>query len=221
MGKRKLDDSDSEDMDEDDNDDDEDEENEKSVVIDNGHHSDSRGINGNLDLVTGQKIDSESGSEEEKDSIVENIPESNRIVYGCTVSGEGRSVSELGSVQDQDIVHQNGDASPLDTSFASESGNFKIEKEASNSSVLAVAEEIIDQQTSYSTSGEEGTSIKEASSDAGTKAAAVQEEEGSVEVADLERALNFDEISSAEELEVCLPCLGSICIQLSCTDVPG
>nr|GMC82880.1 protein SDE2 homolog [Ipomoea batatas] len=95
-----------------------------------------------------------------------------------------------------------GDASPLDTSFTSESGNFKAEKEVSSSSGSAVAEEIIDQQTGNSTSGEEGTSQIEASSDARPKAGAVQEGEGSVKVADPERALNFDEISSAEELEV-------------------
>nr|GMC88890.1 protein SDE2 homolog [Ipomoea batatas] len=192
MGKRKFDDSDSEDMDEDDSD--EDEENEKSVIIDNGNNSDSsRGTNG----VTDQKIDSvdsEGGSEEEKDTVIENNPESNNIV----VSG---SVTELGSDQDQDIVNQNGDASPLDTSFASESGNFKAENEASNSFGSAVAEEIIDQQTGNITSGEEGTSLIEASSDARPKAGAVQEGEGSVKVAAPERALNFDEISSAEELE--------------------
>ncbi|XP_031128364.1 replication stress response regulator SDE2 isoform X1 [Ipomoea triloba] len=199
MGKRKFDDSDSEDMDEDDSD--EDEENEKSVIIDNGNNSDSsRGTNGNVDLVAGQKIDSESGSEEEKDTVVENNPESNNIADGCTVSGEDKSVNELGSDQDQDIVHQNGNASPLDTSFASESGNFKAEKEASDSSGSAVAEEIIDQQTGYSP-GEEGTSLIEASSDARPKAGAIQEGEGSVKVAGPERALNFDEISSAEELE--------------------
>ncbi|XP_031128366.1 replication stress response regulator SDE2 isoform X3 [Ipomoea triloba] len=173
MGKRKFDDSDSEDMDEDYSD--EDEENEKSVIIDNGNNSDSsRGTNGDVDLVLGQKIDSESGSEEEKDTFVENNPDSNNIVH----------------------------ASPLYTSFASESGNFKAEREASNSSGSAVAEEIIDQQTGYSPSGEEGTSVIEASSDARPKAGAVQEGEGSVKVADPERALNFDEISSAEELEV-------------------
>nr|GMC88889.1 protein SDE2 homolog [Ipomoea batatas] len=156
MGKRKFDDSDSEDMDEDYSD--EDEENEKSVIIDNGNNSDSsRGTNGNVDLVPGQKSGSEDGD---------------------------------------------GDASPLDTSFASESGNFKAEKEASSSSGSAVAEEIIDQQTGNSTSGEEGTSQIEASSDARPKAGAVQEGEGSVKVADPERALNFDEISSAEELEI-------------------
>nr|GMC87000.1 protein SDE2 homolog [Ipomoea batatas] len=192
MGKRKFDDSDSEDMDEDDSD--EDEENEKSVIIDNGNNSDSsRGTNG----VTDQKIDSvdsEGGSEEEKDTVIENNPESNNIV----VSG---SVTDLGSDQDQDIVNQNGDASPLDTSFASESGNFKAENEASNSFGSAVAEEIIDQKTGNITSGEEGTSLIEASSDARPKAGAVQEGEGSVKVADPERVLNFDEISSAEELE--------------------
>nr|GLL25645.1 protein SDE2 homolog isoform X1 [Ipomoea trifida] len=147
--------------------------------------------------VTDQKIDSvdsEGGSEEEKDTVIENNPESNNIV----VSG---SVTELGSDQDQDIVNQNGDASPLDTSFASESGNFKAENEASNSFGSAVAEEIIDQQTGNITSGEEGTSLIEASSDARPKAGAVQEGEGSVKVAAPERALNFDEISSAEELE--------------------
>ncbi|XP_019186068.1 PREDICTED: protein SDE2 homolog isoform X1 [Ipomoea nil] len=199
MGKRKFDDSDSEDMDEDGSDEDE---NEKSVVIDSGNNSDSSmGTNENVDLVTGQKIDSESGSEEEKDTVVENNPESNNIVDGCTVSGEGKSVTELGSDQDQDIVHQNGDAPPLDTSFASESGTFKAEKEASNSFGSPVAEEIIDQQTGYSPSGKEGTSLIETSSDVRPKAGAVQEGEGSVKVADPERALNFDEISSAEELE--------------------
>nr|GMD66919.1 protein SDE2 homolog [Ipomoea batatas] len=76
-------------------------------------------------------------------------------------------------------------ASPLGTSFASESGT-------SNSSGSAVAEEIIDEQTCYSTPGEEGTSLIEARSDARPK-----EGEGSVKVADPER----DEISSAEELE--------------------
>ncbi|XP_019186069.1 PREDICTED: protein SDE2 homolog isoform X2 [Ipomoea nil] len=158
MGKRKFDDSDSEDMDEDGSDEDE---NEKSVVIDSGNNSDSSmGTNENVDLVTGQKIDSESGSED-----------------------------------------QNGDAPPLDTSFASESGTFKAEKEASNSFGSPVAEEIIDQQTGYSPSGKEGTSLIETSSDVRPKAGAVQEGEGSVKVADPERALNFDEISSAEELE--------------------
>nr|GMD64131.1 protein SDE2 homolog [Ipomoea batatas] len=76
-------------------------------------------------------------------------------------------------------------ASPLGTSFASESGT-------SNSSGSAVAEEIFDQQTCYPTSGEEGTSLIEARSDARPK-----EGEGSVKVADPE----WDEISSAEELE--------------------
>ncbi|KAK8482987.1 hypothetical protein V6N13_022013 [Hibiscus sabdariffa] len=103
MGKRKVDESDSDDSSEDE------EENEKSVVLNNGNHSDSsKGTEGSSGLVSGGNKDieisggasSETGSEEEKEVVLQQSLEScgedvNDMVEEDVIAGSEAAQAEI------------------------------------------------------------------------------------------------------------------------------
>ncbi|XP_059312476.1 uncharacterized protein LOC132063780 [Lycium ferocissimum] len=184
-------DSDSEDLDDDDSDEEE-EENDKSIVIDNGDNSDSNGeAEGSLDSVTGRKVDggaSESGSEEEKDTLLKNL-ESAKDVNVNAVQQEGESLSSL-TPDSQEIIGQSGVASTFATDIASATESIQTEKEASGTEPIVVE----------SSSGVKESNVAEPSDN--LSPTPVPQEDAVSEDSDLEKPFNFEEFSSASELEV-------------------
>ncbi|XP_055817130.1 uncharacterized protein LOC129886460 [Solanum dulcamara] len=192
-GKRIMGDSDSEDLDDDDSDDEE-EGNDKSIVIDNGGNSDSNGeAEGSLDSVTGRKVDggaSESGSEEEKDTPLLKNLESDEDVNVKAVHLEGESLSSL-TPDSPENIGQNVVASTFGTDIASVTESIQIEKEASCTSELIVVE--------VSSGVKENDAAEPSNNFSPIK---VPQEDAVSKDSDLEKPLNFEEFSSAAELEV-------------------
>lgn len=197
LGKRIMGDSDSEDLDDDDSEEDE-EENDKSIVIDNGNNSDSNGeAEGSLDSVIGRKVDgvaSESGSEEEKDTPLKNS-ESGKDVSVVSVQHEGESPSSL-TPDNQERPGQNCVASIVGTDIASATESIQTGKEVSGSSEPIVVE---------ASSGEKENDVAEASGSLSPKP--VPLEDATSKDSDLNKPFNFEEFSSASELEVCMQIL--------------
>lgn len=196
LGKRIMGDSDSEDLDDDDSEEDE-EENDKSIVIDNGNNSDSNGeAEGSLDSVTGRKVDgvtSESGSEEEKDTL-KNLEFGNDVNV-VSVQHEGESPSTL-TPDNQEKPGQNCVASIVGTDIASATESIQTGKEVSGSSEPIVVE---------ASSGEKENDVAEASGSLSPKP--VPLEDATSKDSDLNKPFNFEEFSSASELEVCMQIL--------------
>lgn len=188
-------DSDSEDLDDDDSDDEE-EENDKSIVIDNGGNSDSNGeAEGSLDSVTGRKVDggaSESGSEEEKDTPLPKNLESDEDVNVKAVHLEGESLSSL-TPDSPENIGQNVVDSTFGTDIASVTESIQTEKEASGTSELIVVE--------VSSGVKENDAAEPSNNLSPIK---VPQEDAVSKDSDLEKPLNFEEFSSAAELEVCI-----------------
>ncbi|CAI9763844.1 unnamed protein product [Fraxinus pennsylvanica] len=189
LGKKKLDDSDSEDMDEDDSDDNTEEENEKSVVIDNGNHSDSsKEAEGSSSSVTGGKLDADKGSSgigsEEEDTVAEESPKSGRGLDACANNSDEENKTEPALAILEGSTDQNA-----------------VEKEVPQESHFLKVEDITGQLPGVSSS-KEGASAANLSKS--TKPEPAQEESvsGSVKDPDSDELLNFDGYNSAAELEV-------------------
>lgn len=188
-------DSDSEDLDDDDSDDDE-EENDKSIVIDNGGSSDSNGdADGSLDSVTGRKADggaSESGSEEEKDTLLLKNLESGEDVNVNVVHCEGESLSSL-TPDSLENTGQSVVVPTLGADIALATESIQTEKEASGTSDPIVVE---------ASSGVKENDVAEPSNN--LSPIQVPQEDAVSKDSDLEKPLNFEEFTSAVELEVCI-----------------
>ncbi|KAM3684668.1 hypothetical protein ACJW31_11G061200 [Castanea mollissima] len=177
MGKRKLGESDSDDTDEDE---DEEERKEKSVVLNGENHSDlsKEEVEGSSGSVTGEKqvaCESESGSEGEKDTVLQEIVESN----GCAEVVEpvicDKEMSETTSVSFSDSTPE---AVAVDeTANVLNFGN----REACDESLS------VDSQTNGNLD---------------SKSSVHEETVVTTNAAELEKPLNFDEFNSAAEMEV-------------------
>lgn len=194
-GKRIMGDSDSEDLDDDDCDEEE-EEKEKSIVIDNGGNSDSNGeAEGSLDSVTGRKVDggaSESGSEEEKDTLLLKNLEPGKDVNVNAVHHESESLSSL-TPDSPENTGQSAVASSVGTDIASVIESIQTEKEASGASEPIVVE------------GSSGVKENNAAKPSNNLSPISEPQEDAVSKdSELEKPLNFEQFSSAAELEVCI-----------------
>lgn len=188
-------DSDSEDLDDDDCDEEE-EEKEKSIVIDNGGNSDSNGeAEGSLDSVTGRKVDggaSESGSEEEKDTLLLKNLEPGKDVNVNAVHHESESLSSL-TPDSPENTGQSAVASSVGTDIASVIESIQTEKEASGASEPIVVE------------GSSGVKENNAAKPSNNLSPISEPQEDAVSKdSELEKPLNFEQFSSAAELEVCI-----------------
>ncbi|KAJ7007829.1 replication stress response regulator SDE2-like [Populus alba x Populus x berolinensis] len=191
MGKRKVDESDSEGMDEDSSD----EENEKSVVLNNGSHSDSnKEVEGSSDSVTGNRDGECSGgascsSEEEKEASSEQSLKSNPC--GEVALNEEDELVEAQILEE--TAAQNASVACLKTEEISETKALEAEKKENV--------EPDSQCPDASSSGNGGIIeskpvIPEAN---GFSQSKPESNEGN---GDMEKPLNFDEFNSASELEV-------------------
>ena len=184
MGKKKLEESDS---------DEDDAENERSIVLDNGSDSDSnKETDGSFDSVSGGKLNGdcsggscESGSEEEKETFGQVKPEvqEEKVV-------QATSVSCLDAVGSEAVEPEKGD------SDEPKSGNVEViglpqsnSGSENGSDIEKVAIDSEDNGVSESKPGvhEEG-----------------EESAANTDTSDAGKPLNFDDFSSAAEMEVCL-----------------
>lgn len=193
MGKRKVDESDSEGMDEDSSD----EENEKSVVLNNGSHSDSnKEVEGSSDSVTGNQDGECSGgascsSEEEKEASSEQSLKSNPC--GEVALNEEDELVEAQMLEE--TAAQNANVACLKTEEISETKALEAEKKEN------VGPDSQCPDASSSGNGgiiESKLVIPEAN---GFSQSKPESNEGN---GDMEKPLNFDEFNSSSELEVCL-----------------
>ncbi|KAK7258511.1 hypothetical protein RIF29_24090 [Crotalaria pallida] len=178
MGKRKLNENDSDYSSEDD------EENEKSILLNSQNESDSNKNEGSLGSVTGQKHDGgssgagscESGSEEEKDTVVEAKVES--VGSHGDVAIDPVSVASEFSAEDSGAQVCNG------VVFE------KFDVAVSRASTIASSENVAD-ASKYNMEIDESLQHK-----------ALVDGETSASIPTLEEPLNFDTFNSAAELEV-------------------
>ncbi|CAK7348723.1 unnamed protein product [Dovyalis caffra] len=192
MGKRKLGESDSEEMDEDNSDDDSDEENKKSVVLNNGNHSDSnKDAEGSTDSVTGNQ-DGEcssvasftSGSEGEKEASAEQSLISNHR-------------GEIAPNKEDEVVEaQILEETVVKTAEISETEALEAEKQET----IGPNSQCPD-ASSFGDGGiiESRPTIAEAVDFSRSKPES--NEIVNVRNGDLEKPINFDEFNSASELE--------------------
>lgn len=199
MGKRKLAESDSDDTEEDGSD--EEEEREKSVVLNNGNNSDSsKEAEGSFGSVTGGKQDAfsggpscESGSEEEKETVMQGMVESG----GCKV--REYLYSDAVELETNDKNDSQSTTAPgLEAALVSESEALPAEKlEEATSEFPNIL------------SAENKDGLKSASVDAEayspeSKSRVLEETVAGENTEEMEKALNFDEFNTAAEMEVCL-----------------
>ncbi|KAA8520740.1 hypothetical protein F0562_014988 [Nyssa sinensis] len=203
MGKRKLGDSD----DEDDSDDDEEEENEESVVINNGNDSDSsKEAEGSSGSVTGGKLDdkapggglSESGSEEEMETVVTGSLESGGSPDEGAIAGEpALETHEERTVQTRSL---------LEEAVVSASEAVQTEKQASSATVSGILGETFCHPLCISSSGEGRAFVNGATNaEVNHNPKPVVHEEivaTSTNVSNMGKPLNFDEFNSPAEMEV-------------------
>ncbi|KAF9687914.1 hypothetical protein SADUNF_Sadunf02G0142700 [Salix dunnii] len=192
---RKVDESDSEGMDEDSSD----EENEKSVILNNGSHSDlNKEVEGGSDSVTGNQDGECSGgascsSEEEKQASLERSMKSNP--YGEVALNIEDELVKARILEE--TVAQNANITCLKTAEISETETLEAEKkenvrfdpqrpDASSSGNGGIIESrpVIPEASGFSQSKPESNEL-------------VNQGSG-----DMEKPLNFDEFISASELEV-------------------
>ncbi|KAM5555629.1 hypothetical protein ABKV19_023515 [Rosa sericea] len=185
--------------------DDSDNEMEKSTVSNNGNGSDSnKEAEGSLDSVTGGKQDGEtsgrgsceSGSEEEKEMVVHTVQES--------IHAEKNGMVEP-VIQDEKIAIP---CSAPDAVLGVEA--MLDEKMDSNGTEMGNVEELVSQPQKISKSGDgqgvESTSIVSEANGSSESSPVVQEETVANEkTEEMEKPLNFDEFSSAAEMEVLGP----------------
>ncbi|XVF22384.1 hypothetical protein REPUB_Repub12eG0167900 [Reevesia pubescens] len=208
-GKRKLNESDSDDSNEDEGD----EENEKSVVLNNGIYSDSsKGTEGSSGSVSGGRQDgdfsggvsSESGSEEEKEVVLQQSSES---------SGEDAPNVENGMVEVEPEVCEEKTAQCANVACmeavviaGNEAVQLQPEMPMRNGTKTEDQEETVNQRLSIPVSENDGLESKlidEVNCSSNTKSEVHEETVVSnTNVAEPEKPLNFDDFNSPEEMEV-------------------
>lgn len=203
MGKRKLNESDSDDSDEDEDD----EENEKSVVLNNGDHSDSsKATEGSSDSFSGGRKDgeflggvsSESGFEEEKEVVLQQSSESG----GEDANGMVEVEPEVCEEKTAKCVNL-AEADVID-------GNVVVQPEMleRNGTKTEDGEEIARQHVSLPVPEDGGVGSKlidEVNCSSNAKSEVHEETIFSkTNVAEPEKPFNFDGFSSPEEMEVWL-----------------
>lgn len=203
MGKRKLNESDSDDSDEDEDN----EENEKSVVLNNGDHSDSsKATEGSSDSLSGGRKDgeflggvsSESGFEEEKEVVLQQSSESG----GEDANGMVEVEPEVCEEKTAKCVNL-AEADVID-------GNVVVQPEMleRNGTKTEDGEEIARQHVSLPVPEDGGVGSKlidEVNCSSNAKSEVHEETIFSkTNVAEPEKPFNFDAFSSPEEMEVWL-----------------
>ncbi|KAF2315215.1 hypothetical protein GH714_038460 [Hevea brasiliensis] len=194
MGKKKLGESDSEDMDEDSSD----EEDEKSIVLNNGNHSDlNKDAERSSDSVTGGKLDREcsgdalceSGSDAGRDSTVEQNLKSSPQEEIVPSEADGLAEAE---VHEEPVVQSAG-VTCLETAEISVIDAVKAEKQDN----VGPDSEPLHVSRPASGDGIESRPVTaEAVSNLNSKY------KGEAMDTDLEKPLNFDDFNSAAEMEV-------------------
>ncbi|KAL8494926.1 hypothetical protein ACS0TY_019192 [Phlomoides rotata] len=192
MGKRKMGDSDSEDLDEDGTDEEEEKENEKSVIIDNGSHSDSsKEVEASSGSITGGKLESgsvdqgSSGSGSEEEDTEESL----------------KSVRSLDVCSEDDII-KSRDGSVLES--PEETKDYtEVISQVPDKSLSSTVNEVVSQQPGTCGPDVELVLAAEAKDDS-SKSNSVVEESVCVSesLENVNKPLNFDDYHSAAELEV-------------------
>ncbi|KAJ7962570.1 Splicing factor 3A subunit 3 [Quillaja saponaria] len=203
MGKRKLGESDSDDTDEDES---YEEEKEKSVVLNSGNQSDSnKEAEGSSGSVTGGKQDreysgvgsSESGSEEEKEIVVQQ----GRVELGGCPGGESLHTEAC----EDDRITQCTDK-PCSESVVSWNCADEAEKQNCNGHVSVNLDVVVSEAPSFPSSenGEDKSALAYMEADGSSEYKSVVHEEtgASASTAEIEKPLNFESFNSAAELEV-------------------
>uniref|UniRef100_A0A3Q7ELQ1 SDE2/SF3A3 SAP domain-containing protein n=1 Tax=Solanum lycopersicum TaxID=4081 RepID=A0A3Q7ELQ1_SOLLC len=148
---------------------------------------------GSLDSVTGRKVDggaSESGSEEEKDTLLLKNLEPGKDVNVNAVHHESESLSSL-TPDSPENTGQSAVASSVGTDIASVIESIQTEKEASGASEPIVVE------------GSSGVKENNAAKPSNNLSPISEPQEDAVSKdSELEKPLNFEQFSSAAELEV-------------------
>ncbi|KAK6260566.1 hypothetical protein SCA6_015040 [Theobroma cacao] len=207
MGKRKLNESDSDDSSEDEDD----EENERSVVLNNGNHSDSsKGTEGSSDSVAGGRHDgdfsggvsSESGSEEEKEIVLQRTSESG----GQDAPNVVNSMVEVEPEVYEEKTAQCANAACMEADVIAGSDAVQPEMEEHNGTKTEDQKEIVSQRLSVPVSvngGVESKLIDEVNCLSNAKSEVHEETVVSgTNVAEPEKPLNFDDFNSPEEMQV-------------------
>lgn len=214
MGKRKLADSDSDDTDEDSSKDDED--NEKSVIIDNANSSDSANDGErSSDSLTGERQEGtraaggfiESGSEEEKETISQEISVSVECFSKESVLNQLRSMDE--PIHHVDRENQGSTFPPSEAVAASDDNADQAGKEELDKSKPGNDDVATSQRPSDLINSREGSIIAvdiphDTNGILGTKVVALDETAYLKANKGEEKPLNFEEYNSAAELEVLL-----------------
>lgn len=199
MGKQKLDDSDSDDSDDEDSD--EEKESEKSIVLNNGNNSDSsKDGDGSSGSITGVKQDgelsggssSESGSEEEREIFEQGNKESSEVPnvdslnYASEPVNHDDKIAEVATVPCSELT------------VASETEVIQDEKTNNSDPVVENV------STSSCGDGDDSTLLTSESRSTESEPGVHKEACSSSKVEETEAPLDFDQINSAAELEVCL-----------------
>ncbi|KAM1019515.1 hypothetical protein ACFX13_041597 [Malus domestica] len=204
MGKRKMGESDSEDDDSDNED-----KNEKSIVLNNGNNSDSsKETERSLDSVTGRKQDgeisgggsSESGSEEEKEMVVQGAQPFGGGPGQESLDNEKNEMVEPVIPEEKMVSSASVTCSELDTVSGVEADQDG--KIGCSGPEMGNLNEVVGQSQKVPSSGH-GQEIESASVIAEANDSGVQEETvASGNTLEIEKPLNFDEYGSAAEMEV-------------------
>ncbi|CAN6710803.1 unnamed protein product [Malus baccata var. baccata] len=209
MGKRKMGESDSEDDDSDNED-----TMEKSVVLNNGNNSDSsKETERSLDSVTGRKQDgeissggsSESGSEEEKEMVVQGP----QAFGGCPGQGslDVEKNEMVGPVISEEKIVRSASVTCSDPDVVSGAEAEQDGKIGCNEPEMGNLEKVVGQSETVSRSGrgqeiESASLIAEANDSSESNPGVREETVASGNTAGMEKPLNFDEYNSAAEMEV-------------------
>lgn len=190
MGKRKLGESDSDAFDESDDE----KENEKSIVLNRDSDS-SKEAEGSFDSVTGGKmsgLSSDSGSEEEKEIIVQ-------ATKGSTSIGNSKEENNVIERErfDEKMVQTLTQPCP-EPAVVAVTEEINIENMHSNNSVNENNKEEIDKDLKGCGQSLESTHVVSLESNQDSGESIV-----SKSIVETEKPLNFDEYNSAVELEVC------------------
>lgn len=213
MGKQKLGESDSDDSDDDGTDDEK--ESEKSIVVNNGNHSDlSKEVEWSSGSVTNVKQDGgscgggscESGSEEEKEIVAQGRKESDEQVEESPQQEQNNVVEPV--TRDEKIT-QSSTLSCTEPADDNGSESVQDEKVVCNDPVKDNTDEVVGQLPKVCTSGcGEGVTttsiVPEASHSLESNQEVNEETATGRNVTEVEEPLNFDLFNSATEMEVCL-----------------
>lgn len=187
MGKKNLEESDSEEED-----DVEDGENERSIVLDNGNDSDSnKETDGSLDSVSGGKMNGEcsgvgsceSGSEEEKETTGQVKPEimAEKVVQATNISCLYAVESEaVKPVKEDSDEPESGNVDA--TQLSQMNSGLENDNGIANAAIDSVANDVSESKPRDHEKGEEPIA--------------------NTDMVDATKPLNFDDFSSAAEMEV-------------------